>query len=152
LRAKGIVLPEPPKPIASYVPVARAGDLLFLSGNLPLKEGKLLFTGKVPTEVSLPQAQEASRQAVLNLLSILNSELQPGEEVERIVRLTGYVASDPGFTAQPQVVNGASEFLVEVFGEAGKHSREAVGVVSLPLNSPVEISMVVKIRKGEKSE
>lgn len=145
------MLPEPPKPIASYVPVVRAGNLLFLSGTLPLKDGKLLFEGKVPTQVSLQQAQEASRQSALNLLSILNSELRAEEEVERIVRLTGYVASDPGFTAHPQVVNGASELLVEVFGEAGKHSREAVGVASLPMNSPVEISMVVKIRKGEKS-
>lgn len=146
LRDLGIVLPDPPRPVATYVPAVRVGNLLFLSGMLPLKEGKLLYEGRLGKELTMEQGYEAARLAVINALAVIKAELGDLGRVERIVRLSGYVASAEGFTQQSAVVNGASALLVDVLGDRGKHSRIAVGAVALPLNAPVEIDMVVEVR------
>lgn len=146
LRDLGIVLPNPPKPVATYVPAVKVGNLLFLSGMLPLKEGKLLYEGRLGKELTLEQGYEAARLAVINALAVVKAELGDLGRVERIVRLSGYVASAEGFTQQSAVVNGASALLVDVFGDRGKHSRIAVGAAALPLDAPVEIEMVVEVR------
>ncbi|MBI1823916.1 MAG: RidA family protein [Nitrospirae bacterium] len=140
-----IILPVPPEPVAAYIPAVRMGDLVFLSGTLPLKEGKLLFQGKVGKEVNVEQGIACSRQALLNVLAILKREIGSLDEVKQFVRLGGFVASYEGFTQQPQVLNGASLLLVEIFGEKGKHARTAVGAAELPLNAPVEIELIVQI-------
>jgi enamine deaminase RidA (YjgF/YER057c/UK114 family) len=140
-----IILPEPPAPLAAYIPAVQAGDLIFISGTLPLIGGKLLFSGKVGNEVTLDQGIECSRQALLNSLAILKREIGQLDRVKQIVRLGGFVASSEGFTQQPQVLNGASLLLVEIFGDKGKHARAAVGAAELPLNAPVEIELIVQI-------
>lgn len=137
----GLELPEAPKPLGSYVPVRRAGDLLFLSGMLPLKKGKLWKTGKVDKEVTIEEAQQCARLCVINAVSVLKAEL--GQlSVLTCIRLNGFVASSEGFTSQPKVLNAASDLIFEIFGEAGRHSRTAIGVYELPLNSPVEIDFI----------
>ncbi len=143
----GISLPEPPKPVAVYVPAVRYGNLLFISGQLPTKEGKLLYTGKVGSEVTVDEAYQSARQAVLNALAIAKQELGSLDQVERIVKLVGYVASASGFIQQPQVVNGASELLGEIFGENGVHARVAIGAAELPLGAPVEIELTLGVRQ-----
>ena len=145
LAQMGVMLPDTPRPVAAYVPAVQAGDLVFVSGQLPFQEGKLSFRGRVGMEVSLETAQEAARIAAVNCLAAVEG-LVGLENLVRIVKLTGFVASSPGFTDQPLVINGASEFLLDVFGSAGMHARAAVGVTALPLNSPVEIEMVVQVK------
>lgn len=146
LKELGYSLPEPPKPIASYVPSVRVGKLLFVSGVLPLINDKLLYAGKLGKEVALEQGYEAARVAALNALSIVKSSLGNLEKMKRIVKLVGYVVSAEGFIDQPKVVNGASDLLIQVFGEKGKHSRVAVGVMELPRGAPVEIEMMVQTK------
>ena len=146
LRALGLELPPAPKPIGAYVPAVRTGNLVFVSGQLPLKEGKLLATGHVGREVTLEQGQACARQAVLNALAVIAAEIGGLEKVARIVRITGHVASAPGFTDQAQVLNAASELLAQVFGDAGRHSRAALGAAELPLGAPVELEMIVEVR------
>ena len=142
----GIALPPPPKPVAAYVPAVRAGGLLFISGQLPTEDGRLLFPGKVPADISVEDATHAARVAALNALAVASHELIGGlERVRRVVRVTGHVASAPGFTMQPAVINGASELLVQIFGEAGRHSRAALGAAELPLGACVEIEMILDI-------
>jgi len=141
----GLVLPETPKPAGAYVPAASAGDLLFVSGQLPLVQGRLRWKGRVGEEVSLEEAKEAAGTAAVNGLSVIKSMVSL-DEVVRIVKLTGYVASAPDFFDQPQVINGASELLEQVFGRAGRHARAAVGVSALPLGAPVEIEMIVQVK------
>ncbi len=142
----GLTLPEAPKPAGAYVPYVKTGNLVFLSGQVPFKDGTLLATGPVPSETTLEQAQAAARQCVLNGLAVVSSALG-GDlgKVRRIVRLGVFVHSDPGFTDQPKVGNGASELLVEIFGEAGRHARAAVGSVALPLGASVEVDMIVEV-------
>ena len=142
----GLELPDPPKPLANYVPVVRAGDLLFLSGVLPSRDGRLVMTGKLGENLTVEQGVEAARVAVLNGLSIVRGEAQSLDRVKQIVKMVGYIASAPGFTDQPQVLNGASDLLVSVFGEAGRHARVAVGVAELPRLAPVEIELIVELR------
>ncbi len=144
LKQLGISLPPVPAPAGSYVPCVRTGNLVFVSGQLPFNNGKLLFRGTVGVEVSVEQAKLAAREAAVNCLAVLNA--QPGglDAVRRIVKVTGYVASSDRFVRQADVVNGASDFFAEVFGSAGRHSRAAVGAVSLPLGSPVEIEIVAE--------
>lgn len=149
LRELGHELPEVPQPAGSYIPAARTGDLIFTAGQLPLQDGSLLYTGKVGDEVSPEEAQDAARLCALNALAAAAKEAGGLDEVSRIVKVTGYVASADGFTRQPQVLNGASDFLAEVFGEAGKHARSAVGVAELPLNAPVEVEIIVELSRGE---
>ena len=145
LKELKIVLPEPPEPIGAYIPAVRVGELLFISGMLPIKEGKLLYSGKLGRGVTVEQGVECSRQALVNALAIVRREIGVLDKVKQIVRLGGFVASWEGFTQQPQVLNGASLLLVEIFGERGKHARAAVGAAELPLNSPVEIDLIVQV-------
>jgi enamine deaminase RidA (YjgF/YER057c/UK114 family) len=141
----GILLPPAPRPVAAYVPAVRAGGLVFVSGQIPLRDGQLMARGPVPSAVSPEAAAAAARQCALNGLSVLAEALAGDlDRVRRIVRLGVFVASDPGFEGQPQVANGASTLLAEVFGEAGRHARAAVGSVSLPLGATVEVEMVVE--------
>jgi len=144
LKKLGFLLPDPPKPVATYVPVIRAGDVLYLSGVLPSRDGKLIFQGKLGRELSVPEGYEATQLALLNALAIIRDELGALEQVKRMIRMTGYVASAEGFTGQPAVVNGASDLLVQLFGENGRHARIAVGVAELPLGAPVELELIVQ--------
>lgn len=145
LKALGITLPAAAAPLGSYVPCVRTGSLLFLSGILPLREGKLTRTGKVGETVTLSEAREDARQIVINALAVLQAHLGSIAPISRCVKLNGYVASAPDFTEQPTVLNGASDLLFEIFGEAGRHARAAVGVSALPLNSPIEMDFVFEI-------
>ncbi|MFG2110537.1 RidA family protein [Micromonospora chersina] len=140
----GLTLPEVTAPLASYVPAVQSGQLVYVSGQLPLAEGKLLATGKVGNGVSAEQAKDLAQRCALNALSAVDS-LVGLENVVKIVKLTGFVASAPGFTGQPGVVNGASELFGAVFGEAGRHARSAVGVAELPLDAPVEVEVIVEV-------
>ena len=144
LEQLGINLSDAPKPLGSYKPAVVSGNMVFVSGQLPLKDGELLYQGKVDDEVSLEQAVLASRQCAVNSLSILKSELGNLDRVRRIVKVTGYVASSPGFNNQANVLNGSSDLYFEVFGEKGVHARAAVGVFELPINSPVEVEVIVE--------
>ncbi|MGH7251970.1 MAG: RidA family protein [Nitrospiraceae bacterium] len=145
LRELGIQLPAPPKPVATYVPAVRAGDLLFLSGVIPFRDGTLTMEGKLGRDLTVEQGYEAARIALLNALSIVRTELGTLDRVKRIVRLVGHVASAEGFVQQPAVINGASDLLVSIFDEAGRHARVAVGAAQLPLNSPVELELIVQV-------
>ena len=147
LRASGYELPTVPQPGGSYVPAIRAGTLLFTAGQLPFKEGGLLYTGKVGREVSVEDAKEAARRCTLNALAAVKSEVGL-ENVRRIAKVTGYVASTEGFTGQPEVMNGASDLIGDLFGDSGLHARTAVGVAELPLNAPVEVELVVELDRG----
>ena len=144
LRELGYELPGVAKPLASYVPAVRVGDQVWTSGQLPLVEGALPFTGKVGAEVTTEQAQEQARIAALNALAAIDAEVGL-DNVARVVKIVGFVASDPAYADQPVVINGASDFIGEVFGDAGKHARSAVGVAALPKNAPVEIELIVEI-------
>ncbi|MGI6078923.1 MAG: RidA family protein [Fastidiosipilaceae bacterium] len=141
----GVTLPDVPKPVASYVPAVRSGNLLFLSGQLCTVAGELKYKGKVGKEVSLEVACEAAKAAAINSLAVIKQQIGSLDKVKRIVKVVGYVASDPSFSQQPKVINGTSDFLVEVFGDKGSHARSAVGLASLPLNVPVEVEMIVEI-------
>ena len=140
----GFALPAVPAPVAAYVNCVRSGNLLFLSGGLPI-EGERKILGKVPSEVSVDEAKEAARMIILNRLAVVRDEIGSLDNVKQIVALNGFVNSDPDFFGHPMVINGASEFLVEVFGEKGKHSRTALGAAALPLNVAVEINLIVEV-------
>lgn len=145
----GIVLPEVAAPVAAYVPAVLDGDRVWTSGQLPFVDGTLLATGKVgdgPGLVPPEQAAQLARVCVLNALAAVKSVIGDLDRVARIVKVVGFVASDPAFTGQPGVVNGASQLLAEVLGDAGVHARSAVGVASLPLDAPVEIELVAALR------
>jgi len=147
LKELGIILPQAPAALGSYVPCVQTGSLLFLSGMLPLREGKLIRTGRLGEEVSVSDAQEDARQTVKNALSIAKAYLGSLDKVARCVKLGGYVASAPDFTDQPKVLNAASDLLRDIFGDRGKHARIAVGVAVLPLNSPLEIDFIFEIKE-----
>jgi enamine deaminase RidA (YjgF/YER057c/UK114 family) len=146
LKALGIELPPAPKPIASYIPAVRSGNLVFLAGQGPLANGKPTITGKVGAAVSEADGAKAARTTVLILLAALRAEIGSLDRVVRIVKIVGFVNSAPGFTRQPWVMNGASDLLVEIFGDAGRHARSSVGVSELPLDIPVEIEMIVEVK------
>jgi enamine deaminase RidA (YjgF/YER057c/UK114 family) len=145
LKELNIYLPDAPSPLGSYVPCVQSGDLIFVSGMLPLKDGKLLYTGRVGDKVSKEDAQNASRQAVINALAVIRSFSGSLDKIVQCVKLNGYVSSAEGFYDQPSVINAASELLFEIFGDKGKHSRAAVGVYTLPMNSPVEIDFIFEL-------
>lgn len=146
LQALGLSLPEVPSPVAAYVPAVQTGDLVFVSGQLPFQEGALHAVGPVPDACSVEDAAAAAKLCALNALAVLAAHLPGGlAQVEQIVRLGVFVQSAPGFDAQPKVANGASELMQEVFGEAGRHARAAVGSVGLPLNASVEIEMIARV-------
>ena len=141
----GIILPAVAKPLAAYVPAVRTGTLVYTSGQLPLQAGDLTHIGKVGAEVTPEQAKVAARTCALNALAAIDA-LVGIDAVIRIVKVVGFVASAPGFSGQPGVVNGASELLGELFGDAGAHARSAVGVSELPLDAPVEVELIVEVR------
>ncbi|MFT6865026.1 MAG: enamine deaminase RidA (YjgF/YER057c/UK114 family) [Akkermansiaceae bacterium] len=145
LAALGLELPEAANPIGSYVNAVRSGNLLHISGGLPIM-GDQKFLGKVPTECDVETARQAARVAILTRLAVIKAELGSLDQVERIVSISGFVNAEPDFTEHPQVINGASDLLVEIFGEAGKHSRAAVGCSSLPLGVCVEVGLVVEVK------
>jgi len=140
----GIALPAVTKPLAAYVPAVRTGNLVYTAGQLPLVDGKLTHTGKAGAEVSPEHARVAARTCALNALAAIDA-LVGIDNVTRIVKVVGFVASAPGFSGQPGVINGASELLGEVFGKAGQHARSAVGVSELPLDAPVEVELIVEV-------
>jgi enamine deaminase RidA (YjgF/YER057c/UK114 family) len=145
LRELGLVLPEAVKPRWAYVPVTFHGDLAFVSGQVPKVDGELRTRGRVGAEIDLDAARELARIAVLNALAHLASALDGIDAVSRILRVTGYVASAPDFVQQPSVIDGASELLVDIFGDRGRHARSAVGVAVLPDNAPVEIEVIAVV-------
>jgi enamine deaminase RidA (YjgF/YER057c/UK114 family) len=142
----GLMLPPPPKPVATYIPAVLAGELLFLSGVIPLRDSKLVFEGKLGRELTVEQGYEAARVTMLNALAIIRHELGTLDRVKKIVRMTGYVASVDGFVQHPAVINGASDLLVKIFGEAGAHARVALGAAGLPLNASIEIELIVQVK------
>ncbi|RZT58310.1 enamine deaminase RidA (YjgF/YER057c/UK114 family) [Microcella alkaliphila] len=140
----GITIPEVAAPVAAYVPAAVSGQLVFTAGQLPFVDGRLPATGKVGAEVSPERAAELAGIAVLNALAAVKSVIGSLDRVTRIVKVTGFVASDPSFSGQPAVLNGASTLLGDIFGDIGVHSRSAVGVAVLPLDAPVEVELIVE--------
>jgi enamine deaminase RidA (YjgF/YER057c/UK114 family) len=144
LEELGITIPPVVPPLAAYVPAVQTGSHVYVSGQLPLVDGRLPATGLVGAEVEPEQAKELARRAAINVLGAVEALVGLGRVV-KVVKIVGFVASAPGFTGQPAVVNGASELFGEVFGEAGRHARSAVGVSSLPLNTPVEVEAIVEI-------
>lgn len=146
LQELGIELPSVAKPVAAYVPVVQAGDQVWTSGQLPFKDGELMAVGKVGADVSAEDAYTYARQAALNAIAAVDA-LVGVDNVARVLKVVGFVASDPSFSGQPAVINGASELMQEVFGEAGEHARSAVGVAVLPLDSPVEVELVVELKR-----
>ena len=145
LRELGIELPAVAAPVAAYVPAIQAGNQVWTSGQLPFVDGALPATGKVGAEVSEEDASRYARQCALNAIAAVDA-LVGIDNVARVLKVVGFVASDPAFTGQPAVINGASELMQEVFGEAGAHARSAVGVAVLPMDSPVEVELVVELK------
>ena len=146
LKELGVALPEAPKPLAAYIPATEAGGFVYTSGQIPLEAGELKYKGKVGAELTEEQGYAAAKLCAINCLSAAKSLIGDLDKIEKIVKVTGFVNSAPGFTAQPKVVNGASEFFGEVFGEAGKHARSAVGVSDLPIDAAVEVEIIVKLK------
>ena len=141
----GLTVPDVPTPVAAYVPAVRSGQHVFTSGQLPMRDGTLITTGKVGGEVTAEEALECARQCALNALAAVRAEVGELSAVKRIVKVVAYVASTPDFTGQPGIANGASELFGEVFGDIGRHVRSAVGVPVLPLDAPVEVELVVEV-------
>jgi enamine deaminase RidA (YjgF/YER057c/UK114 family) len=141
----GLVLPEAPKPVAAYIPAKQSGKLVFTAGQLPMVNGELISKGFLGQEVAIEDAIKAARVCTLNALAAIKGVIGDLDRIKQIVRVVGYVASIPTFTQQPAVVNGASELLLEIFGDAGKHARSAVGMAVLPLNASVEIELTVEV-------
>jgi enamine deaminase RidA (YjgF/YER057c/UK114 family) len=141
----GLSVPEVVKPVAAYVPAVRTGSYVYTSGQLPMRDGKLVVTGKVGGDVSAEQATSCARQCALNAIAAVRAEVGELSNVKRVVKVVAFVASTTDFTGQPSVANGASELLGDVFGDAGKHARSAVGVPVLPMDAPVEVELVVEV-------
>ena len=145
LQSLNISLPTPPKPAGSYIPVVVSKSWAFVSGQIPIKDGKVAFIGKVPTSQSIENAQKAAKLCAINALAQLKAELGNLDKIQKIIKISGFVNSEQNFSEHPKVINAASDFLYDVFGEKGKHSRIAIGVNSLPLDSTVELDMIVEI-------
>ncbi|PKL83456.1 MAG: hypothetical protein CVV24_04915 [Ignavibacteriae bacterium HGW-Ignavibacteriae-3] len=141
----GYELPAAPKPLANYIPAQKSGNLVFTSGQLPFHNGKLIAEGRVGYEVSEEKGVECARASAVNCLSAIKGLIGSLDNIEQIVKLTVFVSSAVNFTSQPKIANGASDFLAQLFGDAGKHARSAVGVNELPMNAPVEIEMIVRV-------
>lgn len=146
LAAMGLSLPNVARPLAAYVPAVRTGNYVYTSGQVPVVDGQLLATGKVGATIGVAEAAALARTCALNALAAVASLTGGLDAVRRIVKVTGFVASAPSFTEQAQVMNGASELLIEVFGEAGRHARSAVGMAVLPLDAPVEVELIAEVR------
>lgn len=145
LKEMGITLPETSEPRFSYIPCNQTGNLLYLSGQDCRINGDLMYEGKLGNEITIEQGQEAARQTIINCLAVLKTYLGDLDRVVKIVKMLGFVNSAPGFADQPYVINGASNFLIEVFGDNGKHARSAIGTSDLPFHTPVEIELIVEI-------
>lgn len=145
LAGLGITLPPAPKPVAAYVPFVRTGNLVFVSGQVPFKDGKLIAMGRVPDQVDMAMAVACARQCALNGLAVVRDAVGSLDRVRRVVRLGVFVSAGSGFHDHPKVGNGASELMVQVFGEAGRHARAAVGASDLPLGAPVEVEFVFEV-------
>ena len=145
LKELGIILPESPKPLANYVRAVRTGNLLFVSGHGPYNDGKTLISGKLGKEVTIEEGYKTARNVALNCLSSIRASLGSLDKVKRVVKLLGMVNCAEDFKDQPKVINGASDLLVEIFGEAGRHARSAVGMQALPNQIPVEIEMILEV-------
>jgi len=141
----GMTVPRVPPPVAAYIPAVRSGNHVYTSGQLPMRDGQLMLTGKVGGDVTQEEAVECARQCALNAVAAVRAEVGELSAVKRVVKVVAYVASTPGFTGQPLVANGVSELLGEIFGEAGRHARAAVGVAVLPLDAPVEVELIVEV-------
>jgi enamine deaminase RidA (YjgF/YER057c/UK114 family) len=146
IKELGFNLPGAPKPVAAYIPAYRVNNLIFTAGQIPSIAGELMFKGKIDKELNLVEGQRAAEICILNCLAAVKGILGDLDSIERIVKLTVFVNSSEGFTDQPKVANGASELLIKIFGEKGKHARSAVGVIALPLNAAVEIEMICEIK------
>jgi enamine deaminase RidA (YjgF/YER057c/UK114 family) len=144
IKELGIELPTPPTPAGSYIPITKTGNLLFISGQIPMENGKVMFSGKV-SDNNLDVAQKSARMCAINILAQIKREVGDLDKVSKIVRLSGFVNSSPEFTQHPKVINAASDLIFEIFGDKGKHSRIAVGVASLPLGSMTEIDAIIEI-------
>jgi len=142
----GLALPPAPKPVATYIPAVRAGNLMFLSGTGPFKDGAIAFAGKLGKDLTVEQGYEAARLTLLNALAIAKQELGSLDRIKRVVRMSGHVASAEGFTQQPAVLNGASDLLVQIFGESGRHARLALGAAELPLNMCIELELILQVK------
>lgn len=145
LEELGITLPEPPVPVASYVPAVQTGNLVFVSGQGPTTAGKPVYVGRLGAELDIPQGQQAARLAALNCIAQLKAHLGSLDRVRRIVKVLGFVASTDAFEQQPLVMNGASDLLEQVFGDKGKHARSAIGTNKLPFNIPVEVELIAEV-------
>ena len=145
IKELGLQLPEPPKPLAAYIPAKQAGNLVFTAGQLPMVNGEIILKGLLGQEIEIEPAYNAAKICTLNALSAIKGVIGDLDKIKQVVRVVGYVASVPTFTQQPAVVNGASEFLLEIFGDKGKHARSAVGMAVLPLNAAVEIELTVEV-------
>ena len=145
IKELGYQLPESPKPVGSYIAVMQTGNLCFVSGQLPIKEGRLVAVGSIPNTCDIDTAREGAKICALNILAHLKTHLGSLDRIKQFVRLNGYVQSDNGFVKQPDVLNSASDFLVEVLGEKGRHTRIAVGLIELPLNASIELDAIVEV-------
>jgi enamine deaminase RidA (YjgF/YER057c/UK114 family) len=146
IEALGLDLPEVPKPVASYIPAVHSGNYVFTSGQLPVIKGELTRRGKVGSDLTVEEGYECAKVAALNCLAAVQSVVGALDRVKRVVRVVGFVNSAPGFEDQPKVINGASDLLVEIFGDQGKHARLALGTSELPMGAPVEVEMVVEVQ------
>jgi len=146
LKEMGLTLPEAPKPVAAYVPAVKAGPFVYTAGQIPLVAGELKYKGKVGGGVDEATGYEAARTCALNCLSVIKGLIGNLDDIEQVVKVTGFVASAPGFNGQPKVINGASELLGQLFGDRGQHARSAVGVNELPLDAACEVEMIVKLK------
>ncbi len=142
----GLAIPEAPKPVATYVPAVKVDNYVYTSGQIPFVDGQLKYKGKLGKELTLEQGYEAAKICVLNCLAVVKGQVGSLDNIDRIVKVTGFVNSAPNFTDQPKVINGASELLGDIFGESGQHVRAAVGVNELPVNAAVEVEMIVKVK------
>lgn len=146
IKELGLTIPEPAKAVGRFVPAVQIGNLVFVSGQIAMVSGQAVIKGKLGREISIEQGQEAARQALLNVLAALRSTTGSLDTIKRIVKLNGWVASAEGFNSQPQVIDGASLLLEEIFGEAGRHARAAIGVAELPLGAPVELELIAEVQ------
>jgi enamine deaminase RidA (YjgF/YER057c/UK114 family) len=145
LNEMGIEIPVAPRPLASYIPATKAGNLIFTAGQIPMVDGELKYKGKVGKEISLAEGIKAAELCTVNCLSVIKSEVKNLDNIKRVIKVTVFVNSTNGFTDQPKVANGASDLLVKIFGDNGKHARSAVGVNELPIDSSVEVEMIVEV-------
>ena len=150
LKAMGIIIPDAPKPVASYVPCVQTGKLVYTSGQASKKDGTLIYKGKLGKDLTVEEGYEAAKISIINCLAILKGHLGSLDRVTRVVKLLGFVASTPEFDQQPYVINGASDLLIKIFGEKGRHARSAIGTNILPFGTPVEIEMIVEVEEEER--